>query len=119
MNTTRRLLLFSCAGLLAGCMGPFAGPSCYGPGEGYGSGQWCHYAFEITKVDLSNWLVQGVVPDQVFKDGGSEVPKNKKLFSFRVRDLDKVKDQIQVGQVYNFSGQDDSPYVELLPRELQ
>jgi hypothetical protein len=70
-------------------------------------------------VDLNNWLVQGVIPDKVIKEGGSEPPKTKKIYYFRVRDLDKVKDQIQVGQIYNFSGQDDSPYVELLPYELQ
>jgi len=116
MITIRRLLLFSCLALLGGCATP-----CSGPGEGHGTGQFCHYTFQIKNIDVDNWLVQGIVPDQVFKDAETTIPETKKTFYFRVRDLDKLqkKDQIQNNGIYNFSGQEDSPYVELLPSEIK
>lgn len=115
MITIRRLLLFSCLALLGGCAsGPSEGP-CNGPNGGYNTGQYCHSRFEITKIDVDNNLVQGVVPDQVFKEAEAPVPKSKKTFTFRVRDLDKLKDQINVGDIRDFGGHEDSPYVELLP----
>ena len=110
MITIRRLLLFSCLALLGGCATP-----CSAPNEGSYTGKYCHSRFEITKIDVDNYLVQGVIPDQVFIEGGATVPKSKKTFTFRVRDLDKLKDQIKQGGIYDFGSQEDSPYVELLP----
>lgn len=116
MITIRRLLLFSFLALLAGCASP-----CGGPADGHGTGESCHYTFEVKKIDVDNLLVQGVVPDLVFKDAETPIPKTKRIFFFRLHELELLlaRNQIKIDHIYDFSGQKNSPYVELLPREIR
>jgi hypothetical protein len=124
MITIRRLLLFSCLALLGGCatqstsVVPYSGPTtsevpCSPPNGGVVTGRHCHYRFEIKTIDVDNNLVQGVVPDEVFNEAEAPVPNSKMKFTFRLRDC--PKDQIKVGGIYDFAGQEDSSFVECLP----
>jgi hypothetical protein len=114
MITIRRLLLFSCLALLGGCAN---GPSdpCRGPNEGYHTGRYCHSRFQITNIDMDNYIVQGVVPDEVFEEAKAPIPKSKKTFALRLHDWSNMIGQIKVKGTYDFGGEEDSPYVELLP----
>jgi hypothetical protein len=121
MITIRCFLLFSSLALLAGC----ASAPC-GPGLGHGTAEYCHYRVKIVEEpDLNNYLVKGEILDEFFdKDDEGKLcwknkeDKDKKVYTFRVRDLKHLYKQIKKDSIYNFSGPNDSIYLELYPESI-
>ena len=113
------IAVFSFLALLTGCTKP-----CVLPGEhSEDPAVSCYYQIKITNIDMANWRVKGELPD-VLKEKGAEkitAAKEEKHYSnegefiFRVRDLDKVAAEMQVGKMHEFIRQGNSPYLELLP----
>jgi hypothetical protein len=121
MVTIRRFLLFSSLAILTGC-----GSVQCGPGLGYGTAEYCHYRVRIVEIDRQNYHVKGELVDEVFdKDSGKwtgergkATTQMPKVLTFRVRDLEHLESQMKVGQTYNFSGPNDSTYLELYPEAI-
>ncbi len=114
MITRRSLLLIGCLALLSGC---FRNP-CVGPGLQV-SDIWvpeCTYKVMITHVDMTKYVVTGIIPgDQdVIVDG----KKSKFEYTFHVVDLDKLGNNvIKKDGTYWFLRKGNSPYLELYPGE--
>jgi hypothetical protein len=98
MISLKSLLLLSLPVLLTGCTVPCAPPNLLASDPAPS----CFYQLKITNVDMNNHLVKGQLPATVHKNNDKEktfsTSNSKHLgkeFTFRVRDLDKLGNQLQ------------------------
>lgn len=117
MISLRGFLLLSVAVLLTGCTVPCAPPNLLASDPAPS----CFYQLKVTSVDMNNHLVKGQLPETVHKNNDEEnnFPARisthfGKEFTFRVRDLDKLGNQLQLGKTYEFIRLSNSAYLELL-----
>jgi len=100
--------------VLSGCSIP-----CSAPGElSQDPAYQCHYTLNVVEINKADYSVKGRLPDSLSVKG-PRASESVKPYTFRVRDLDKVENQLEgcKKEACLFVRQGNSPYLELVPEE--
>lgn len=115
MLAPRRFLLLGFLALFTGCTsGPCVLPNQLSKVFSIKPDRSCYYVLTVTSIDMNNYFVKGKAPGPPDSTSG-ESPE----VAFRVRDLDKLGNVIQINKMYHFIRRGNSPYLELFVGEPQ